>query len=50
VTRTLKLADPGGEGVPEMTPVLLLRLRPAGKAPVATDQIRGAVPPVLLTE
>ena len=32
-------------GVPDMTPAELSE-RPAGKAPVATDQVYGGVPPV----
>ena len=33
-------------GVPEMTPVLAFRFRPAGSVPTDTDQVSGAVPPV----
>jgi hypothetical protein len=41
VTRTVKLtADPAGVGVPLMTPVLALRLRPPGRDdPVAKDHV-----------
>ena len=31
--------------VPEITPVALARLSPAGSDPAETDQVRGAVPP-----
>jgi hypothetical protein len=33
-------------GVPETTPVLALRLSPAGRVPDVIDQTKGAVPPV----
>ena len=45
----VKLEGPVPKGVPEITPVLPLRLRPAGRAPDATDHATGAVPPLLLT-
>lgn len=32
-------------GVPEMTPVFVLRVRPAGRLPAITLQVIGAVPP-----
>jgi hypothetical protein len=34
------------EGVPEITPVVLVRLSPAGSAPLDIVQLSGAVPPV----
>ena len=40
----MKLGAPA-VGVPEITPVALTRLRPAGNAPADTDQLSGAVPP-----
>lgn len=33
-------------GVPEMTPMLVLRLSPSGRVPEVIDQTKGAVPPV----
>jgi hypothetical protein len=37
---------PGWSGVPEMTPVVLSKVRPAGSCPPETAQAYGAVPPV----
>ena len=45
VTLTVKLAETGVVGVPEITPALL-RLSPAGSAPEARVQVRVPVPPV----
>ena len=39
VTCTVKLDVPAADGVPEMTPVLLLILSPAGKLPEEIDQV-----------
>src|SRR5579862_9698997 len=44
-TVTVKVAVPDAVGVPLMAP-LELNVRPAGKAPVASVQVYGAVPPV----
>ena len=41
----VKLGAPA-VGVPEITPVLPARLRPAGSDPADTVQLNGAVPPV----
>src|ERR1700691_825411 len=40
---------PGWSGVPEMTPVVLLKVRPAGSCPPETAQAYGAVPPATVT-
>jgi hypothetical protein len=47
VTCTVKPADPvGPEGVPEITPVAALRVKPAGKVPTVTAQlVYGVTPP-----
>jgi hypothetical protein len=45
-TRTIKLKVPSVDGVPLMTPVPEVRLKPVGIAPDITDQANGAVPPV----
>ena len=37
---------PMAEGVPEIAPVELLRLKPVGRAPVAILQVYGGVPPL----
>src|SRR5262249_29896352 len=44
-TRTVKLNRPFLVGVPEMRPLLVSNVRPAGKAPLATLQVYGACPP-----
>ena len=44
-TDTVNVDSPAVVGVPEMTPVDGVRLRPAGRAPDATDQVYGAAPP-----
>ena len=36
---------PAAVGVPEMMPVVLLRLNPAGRFPVK-DQVQGSIPPL----
>ena len=46
VTLILKLNVLATVGVPLITPVLLLRLNPAGKLPDTTDQLYGVAPPV----
>jgi len=51
VTLAVKLAvvavgTAGAVGVPEMAPVAVLRLKPAGRAPVASAQVYGVVPPL----
>jgi len=40
------VTTPGPVGVPEIAPVLALRLRPLGSDPEVTDHEIGAVPPV----
>ena len=39
VNMTVKLKTPVAVGVPEMTPVLLLSVRPVGSEPVATTHV-----------
>src|SRR5215208_188058 len=46
VTVTAKLVVPATVGVPEITPVEELRLRPAGRLPAVIDQEYGVVPPM----
>jgi len=46
VTCTVKLDVPIEVGVPEMTPVLAVRVRPDGGEPVTINQEYGAKPPV----
>ncbi|HYI93631.1 MAG TPA: hypothetical protein VEX68_08810 [Bryobacteraceae bacterium] len=46
VTRIVKLDVPTAVGVPAMPPVEAFKVRPAGNEPVATDHVRGAVPPL----
>ncbi|CAJ0822895.1 hypothetical protein LMG18101_05255 [Ralstonia flaminis] len=48
VARTVKVLEPSAVGVPETTPVLAFRLRPAGSVPLDTAYVYGAVPPVAL--
>ena len=40
-----KLAATGVDGVPEIIPVVALRVKPAGSVPEVTDHVKGAVPP-----
>jgi hypothetical protein len=42
----VKLNWPAVVGVPEMTPVVALSVRPGGSAPLETVKVYGAVPPV----
>jgi hypothetical protein len=44
VAVTLKAATPTAVGVPLMTPVEVFNANPAGKAPLVTPQVRGALP------
>jgi hypothetical protein len=46
VTVTVKLEVPAVVGVPEMTPVAGAKVRPVGRVPTVTDQVKGAVPPL----
>ena len=46
VTFAVKLNEPAAVGVPETTPVVALRLNPAGSAPELMLQLYGVVPPV----
>jgi hypothetical protein len=46
VTVTVKLEVPAVVGVPDITPVEALRIRPAGKLPVVTAHEYGVMPPV----
>jgi hypothetical protein len=39
VAVTVKLVGPVAVGVPEMTPVLAFRVRPAGRLPTVTAQV-----------
>jgi hypothetical protein len=49
-TATVKLAVPLAVGVPEIRPVDVFRLRPAGRFPERKDQVYGAVPPLAWSE
>src|SRR4029077_15724441 len=49
VTSTLKLEVPVAVGVPEITPVLVARVSPAGSVPFARNHMYGGVPPVART-
>jgi hypothetical protein len=46
VTCTVKLNVPVAVGLPEITPVPLFKLNPAGKLPENRLHVSGAVPPV----
>ena len=46
VTVTVKFTVPEAVGVPEIAPVALFKLRPAGKLPVVTAQEYAWIPPV----
>lgn len=46
VTFTVKLDTPAVVGVPVIAPVLLLRLKPAGKLPEVVEYVRAPAPPV----
>ena len=48
VTRTVNVLTPVVVGVPEITPPLD-KVRPAGRLPLASDQVYGGVPPCALT-
>jgi hypothetical protein len=50
VTVAVKLKVPLAVGVPEIWPVLVESVRPAGRLPVLIDQAYGAVPPVASRE
>jgi hypothetical protein len=45
-TATVKDAVPLAVGVPEIRPVDVFRLSPAGRLPEIKDQLYGAVPPL----
>jgi hypothetical protein len=45
-TWTVKLDVPVAVGVPEMTPVVAFKVRPAGSAPAMMLQVYGGVPPM----
>jgi len=49
VTMAVKLKVPAVVGVPEMAPVLALRVRPGGRVPVEIDQVYGVVPPLAVS-
>ena len=49
VTRRVKLNDPELVGVPAILPLVVLRLRPGGKAPLVTPHSRVPMPPVTET-
>ena len=50
VTVTVKLAVPAGAvGVPEITPVVGFKTRPAGKLPAETVNVAGAVAPEVVS-
>lgn len=46
VTFASKYHVPPPVGVPVIAPVLVLRLRPLGSAPIGRDQVNGGLPPV----
>ena len=46
VTLIVKVLIPVVTGVPEMTPVAALRLRPVGSEPVLTEKVYGCTPPL----
>jgi hypothetical protein len=46
VTMAVKLNDPVVVGVPEIVPLAVASVRPAGSVPALTLQLYGAVPPV----
>ena len=46
VTTTVKLNGPAAEGVPLMTPALVMGFNPVGSAPPDNDQLSVPVPPV----
>jgi hypothetical protein len=46
VACTVKLLVATAVGVPVMAPVVALSARPAGSAPLVTDQVYGVLPPV----
>jgi hypothetical protein len=45
-TPMVKLEVPAAVGVPEITPVLALSVKPAGRLPVLTLHVYGATPPL----
>jgi hypothetical protein len=45
----VKLNWPAVVGVPEITPVVALSVRPGGSAPLETEKVYGGVPPVAET-
>lgn len=45
-TAAVKLNAPEEVGVPEITPVVALSVRPGGNAPAVIDQLYGVTPPV----
>ena len=49
VTRTVKAKLPVAVGVPLITPDVVFKTRPAGRAPVTIDQVNGVVPPVVVS-
>src|SRR5512146_2791252 len=46
-TCTVKPNEPDALGVPETTPVVAFKVRPAGSVPLLIDQVYGVTPPVL---
>ena len=49
VTITVRLKSPVAVGVPEITPVLVFRVKPAGRLPAEMLQVYGDMPPVACT-
>jgi hypothetical protein len=49
VIRTTKLEVPTLVGVPEMVPVVVSKVRPAGSEPLAMLHFNGAVPPAAIS-
>jgi hypothetical protein len=47
VALTVKLNVPEIEGVPEITPVVLFKLKPVGKLPLAIAHVIGVIPVAL---
>ena len=49
VTFIVKVDDPAVVGVPEIFPVVVVSVNPAGKVPDEIDHVRGRLPPAATT-
>ena len=49
VTRRVRLNEPELVGVPEILPLVVLRMRPGGKAPLVTPHSKVPMPPMTET-